>query len=665
MNRHFIVLGGRLTPREIVVGNGSLLIALDSTLRIRDLFYPHVGLENHIGGHKFLLGVWIDDSFSWIDNDWKITSIYLPETLVTRCVAVNPDFSIELEINDAVYSFGDIYLRKIVVRNKDDSNHEIRIFFSQDFHIYGEDAGDTVLYEPVLKAILQYKRNRYFLINGETDLREGFYEYATGQKESFGREGTWRDAEDGRLGGNLIAQGSVDSTISFKFEIDANSERTFYYWIACGKSSEKVQELDSFVKKVGVEQLLLETENYWSAWINKEGIVLNILPREIRRLIKTSLLVMRTHVDSQGGIIASCDSDVLQFNKDTYSYVWPRDAAVCAMAFDTFGFQEVSRLFFEFCYKAITDKGYFKHKYWSDGSTGSSWHALLGKDGKPQLPIQLDETALVMIALWNHFQKNRDLEFISRIYPRLVVKASEFMLDYRDDETGLPKPTYDVWEERAGVFTSTASIICSALSCAAKFAQVFYDSERQKSLNEVVEQMKKSILKHLYNNRLKRFVKAIYPDGSTDTTIDSSLLTASIYGIFDAQNGAMRETAEAVVSSLWLAQGIGGLARYENDEYHRASKSVQGNPWPVCTLWLARWYCKTATSFDELNKALDILAWTTKTSLPSGLLAEQLNPFDAQPISVSPLIWSHAEFVMAAKEYIDRNRHFQSLEKSK
>jgi GH15 family glucan-1,4-alpha-glucosidase len=114
-----------------------------------------------------------------------------------------------------------------------------------------------------------------------------------------------------------------------------------------------------------------------------------------------------------------------------------------------------------------------------------------------------------------------------------------------------------------------------------------------------------------------------------------------------------------------LSQGIGGLARYENDEYHRVSKSVQGNPWPVCTLWLARWYCRTAQSLEELNKSLDILAWSARTSAPSGLLAEQLNPFDAKPISVSPLIWSHAEFVMAAREYLDNYGRLKSMKEGK
>ena len=645
--------GTAATPRDIVVGNSNLAIALDNRLQIRDLFYPHVGLENHVGGHKFLLGVWADGVFSWIGNDWDITSIYLPETLVSKSIAVNPKLQIEIEVNDAVYSFLDIYLRKIVVRNQASSKREIRIFFTHDFHIYGEDTGDTSLYEPSLGAIIHYKRNRYFLINGNTEHNVGFYEFATGQKESFGREGTWRDAEDGTLSGNPIAQGSVDSAVSFRLELNGNSEETIYYWIACGKTLETVKKLNLSVKKIGVEQMLLETENYWSAWINKESFDLNVLPREIRRLVKTSLLVMRTHVDSEGGIIASCDSDVLQFNRDTYAYVWPRDAAICAMAFDTAGFQEVTRLFFEFCNRTITDDGYFRHKYWSDGSTGSSWHALLGQGSASQLPIQLDETALVLIALWNHFQKYRDVEFISKVYPRLVVNATEFMLKHRDQTTGLPLPSFDVWEEKAGVFTSTTAMVCLALSRAAQFAQVFYDHERQKNLSQSAAQMKEAILFHLYDNKLNRFMKAIYTDGSRDVAIDSSLLMAAIYGSFDTQNEAMKGTAESVIRHLWLSQGIGGLARYENDEYRRVSNVVQGNPWPICTLWLARWHSKTAKSLEELNKSLDLLRWAAKASSASGLLPEQLNPFNGTPLSVSPLIWSHAEFVLAAKDYVD------------
>jgi GH15 family glucan-1,4-alpha-glucosidase len=356
--------------------------------------------------------------------------------------------------------------------------------FRNDFHIYGEDTGDTAMYEPTLNSIVHYKRKRYFLIDGVTDQDSGIYQYATGQKESFGKEGTWRDAEDGELQGNPVAQGSVDSTVSFKLEMDPGSTRTLYYWIACGKNLEEVKNIDSTVRKTGVEQLLLETENYWSAWSNKKSFNLNVLPRAILRLFKDSLLVMRSHVDNGGGIISSCDSDVLQFNRDTYSYVWPRDGAFIVMAFDMAGFPEVARMFFRFCNKAINQRGYFNHKYSPDGSIGSSWHALTDTSGKIQLPIQEDETALVLLALYKHFQRYDDLEFISKVYPKLVLNTSEFLLNHRDSETGVPKPSFGIWEEKAGVFSSTASTVISALESAAGFAKVFYDSERQERLTD-------------------------------------------------------------------------------------------------------------------------------------------------------------------------------------
>ncbi len=649
-------------PRDLVVANGRVAIALDGKMRIRDFFYPQVGLENHVAGHEFRNGIWVDGQFSWIGDDWQFSLKYLPETNVTKCKAVNQRLNLELTVNDAIYSFLDVYLRKIVIRNEAESKRKIRLFFSHDFHIYGEDTGDTVMYDPSSRSIVHYKRNRYFLINGVTDRGEGIFEYATGQKEAFGKEGTWRDAEDGVLEGNPIAQGSVDSTLSFEVDVYPKSANTIYYWIACGKNLEQVEELNTTVRNIGVEQMLLETENYWSAWVNRHGLNLSILPQKITRLFKTSLLIMRTHADKSGAIIASCDSDVLQFNRDTYSYVWPRDSSICAMAFDMAGFQEVSRKFFRFCNRIITEKGYFRHKYWSDGSVGSSWHALIDNRGEPELPIQLDETGLVLYALWQHYQKYHDLEFIASVYPNLVIKASDFMLKYKDEATQLLKPSFDMWEEKTGAFTSTILVVSAALDAAAKFAEVFYDSGRQKILNEGATQLKDSLLKHLYDYKLRRLKKAIYANGSSDSSVDSCLLFGLLFNQIDLNSELSQSTVNAVVDKLWLKEGIGGLARYENDEYHKVANNVPGNPWFICTLWLARWYIAAAKSINDLKKAMDLLSWAETHSLPSGILAEQLNPFDASPVSVSPLLWSHAEFVTAVCEYVEKYQRLRQVE---
>jgi hypothetical protein len=59
----------------------------------------------------------------------------------------------------------------------------------------------------------------WVLSNVQRHERLGFDAMATGTKEWGGREGTWRDAQDGELGGNLIAQGSVDSVGELKFVV--------------------------------------------------------------------------------------------------------------------------------------------------------------------------------------------------------------------------------------------------------------------------------------------------------------------------------------------------------------------------------------------------------------------------------------------------------------
>lgn len=641
-------------PRRIVLGNGCLTVALDKEINIRDFSYPDVGLENHTFGHPFRTGVWVDGAFSWVGDEWKVSSNYLPDTLVSKCSALNPKLKIELKINNSVYSFLNLFLRKVQVNNLAEAKREVRIFFSHDFHIYGEGTGDTAFFEPSLRSIIHYKRQRYFLINGVTHANDGIYEFATGQKEIFGKEGTWRDAEDGKLEMNPIAQGSVDSTISFKLEMNPKSPDTIYYWIACGKNLKEAKDLDAFVKREKVGKLLLKTEDYWSAWTNKLSLDLSALPREIWSLVKRSLLTMRTHTGNNGAIIASFDSDVLFFNRDTYAYVWPRDAAICAFAFDTAGFQEISQTFFDFCDKIISEEGYFAHKYWSDGSPGSSWHSWIDETGKPQLPIQLDETALVVSTLWKHFQKYHDIEFVSKVYPKLITKTADFLKNYVNEETGLPKPSVDMWEERVGTFTATATCVCAALSAAANFAEVFYDRKRQAELNQVAGRMKEAIRKHLYDSKLKRFIRGIYPKGQPDTTADSSLCFLFLSETFEAQDKQVLETMKALEEKLWIKNAIGGMARYENDEYHRVSKEFPGNPWIICTLWLARWYIAKATSKDDLNKALNLIAWAAKTASPTGMLAEQIDPFTGNCISVSPLSWSHASFVICAGEYAER-----------
>jgi glucoamylase len=121
---------------------------------------------------------------------------------------------------------------------------------------------------------------------------------------------------------------------------------------------------------------------------------------------------------------------------------------------------------------------------------------------------------------------------------------------------------------------------------------------------------------------------------------------------------------KSIIDELWIKTKIGGLARYENDEYQRISRDLPGNPWFICTLWLSRWHIAHAKTFDQLDRGLEIISWAARHALPSGVMAEQIHPFTGDPVSVSPLVWSHAEFVIAVCEYLEKYQELASISKA-
>jgi glucoamylase len=223
--------------------------------------------------------------------------------------------------------------------------------------------------------------------------------------------------------------------------------------MAAGKDYAEVSRSHRMIRGHGPEHFIRRTSNYWKAWVNKEEFDLSPLPTAIAELFRRSLLVLRTNIDAGGAIIAANDSDIRRFARDSYSYMWPRDGALTAHALDSCGYLGISRRFFDFCLeimgKGKESVGYFLHKYNPDRSLGSSWHPWVG-DGERRLPRQEDSTGLVLWALWGHFDRFRDIEFAVNQYENLVIRCGDFIASYRNPTTGLPLPSYDLWEEEWG-----------------------------------------------------------------------------------------------------------------------------------------------------------------------------------------------------------------------
>ncbi len=645
--------------RPIVLSNGNLFIGIAPDLDIRDLTYPRVGFLNHLSGARIRLGIWVNGHFNWMSGSgWTRRLAYRPNTLVSDTTITHSSLGIQIRISEAVTHHENIFIRRLTLHNQTDTEQEVRLFLASDFHIAETDIGDTAFYNPFLDAVIHYKRDAYFLLTGNTE-SDGIYQYATGIKGFQGAEGVWRDAENGVLSMNPIAQGSVDSVFSLRMKIGARRSSVANIWLCAGHNLTEVSRLHDLVVKTGVEELLRDTERYWATWSAVESETIQQLPEPIPELFRRSLLIIRALIDNHGAVIAAIDSDIMETARAHYAYMWPRDGALVTSVLDRLGYQDITRRFFRFCRDILpTDRAAFFHKYSADGSLGASWHPWT-VDGWAEIPFQQDSTALVLWALWKHYNRYRDLEFVESLYDSFIRPCGEFILSYRYPDTGLPQPSYDVWEERRGILAFTCGSLYGALIACARFADIFGETSARSYL-EAADQLRNGCAAHLWDEPSARFARRIEcrPDNTMikDTTIDSSLYALFAYGAFSPDDPRIVSTMRQVVSRLWVQTEVGGLARYENDYYFRRSDDIAkipGNPWFICTLWAAQYHLRRACNRKDLLTPMELILWAAKHATESGIFPEQLDPYTGNPLSVSPLTWSHAEFVNAVLDYLD------------
>jgi len=654
-------------PRDIVLGNGELLINLDRHLSIRDIYYPYVGWANHVGGYRCRVGVWvIDGGFAWLDDSWDWQIKYTPGALATDCTARHQGLGVRLRVCHAVLHDRNIFLQRFVVENLRDNAREARMFFAYDLRIDESDIGDTAFYYPYEPAMVHYKRNRYFFFSGLVGddpeaLDSGIWQYACGDKGFRGAEGTWRDAEDGLLSMNAIAQGSIDSVVSYTMHLPAKGAVILRAWLAVAESLESAVDLQAPLRDGEFEDLLDRTVAHWKAFSQRRDD-LAALPTRVAELFVHSLLIIRTQTDKRGAILASNDSDIMETARAHYSYMWPRDGALASYALDRLGVQELTRPFFEFCARALPkDRAALQHKYGPDGTVGASWHPWVVNGGGMETPFQEDGTALAVWALRHHIKRYQDMEFGARMYDDFVAPCADFIASFRDPGTGLPLPSWDIWEERRGVHLFTAATTVAALRAAAEIAQLFGKTHSVERFGTAAAEIEAGLLKHFWDGDAGYFARMINFEKKgqivRDTTVDASAYALFAFGVLPADDARVVATMQAIGRKLWVRVGVGGVARYERDWYFHVTEdfaNVPGNPWIICTLWLADWYIATAKTAADLRGALDLLEWAAICALRTGVLSEQVHPFTLQPLSVAPLTWSHAQYITTTTAYLDK-----------
>jgi GH15 family glucan-1,4-alpha-glucosidase len=630
--------------RPVMLGNGSLTVGLNEQGLVHDFYYPYVGLDNLTTSrsvhHK--IGIWVDGVFSWVDDgSWNVSVNFEADALVSVIRMQSDALQVELIFNDFVDNQINAFCRQIKVTNQADTHREIRLFTHQVFQISRGGRADTALFVPEENYILDYKGRCSLLIYGELGTGQVYDQFAIGNYGIEGKEGTFKDAEDGELSGSPVEHGGVDSVMRFSLPLEGGFSEFVNYWIIASDSQFAGEKLHKQLKKQGLTDRLEDVRRYWHEWLSIGANVLHGVDNQYLEILKKSLMVIKVHADRRGGLIASADSSIYNYGRDYYSYVWPRDGAFAMWPLIRLGYTEEPKKFFEFCRDILTPDGYLMHKYQPDRAIGSTWHPWL-HGNRTELPIQEDETAAVVYMLGEYYEHTKDEDFVRNLYTTFIQPAADFMAQFIDEQTGLPHASYDLWEEKFLTHTYTAAITYQALLVAADFAEKFESPDDAAKWTNAADRM-------LTNNavffdpdrQLLRKGYLLQPDSSLQ--FDNTLDVSSMYGVmmFGFQNSSdfLKQTVSRIEEILLDKSPAGGSPRYENDHYFESNPSFLGNPWFVTTLWMAQYYARTG----DVDKARHYVEWTMQHTTPSGILPEQINPSDGSSLSVSPLVWSHAE----------------------
>ncbi|MBI3889644.1 glycoside hydrolase family 15 protein [Candidatus Saccharibacteria bacterium] len=645
--------------RPIVLSNGELHVGLNNYGLVHDLYYPYVGLENHSSGlsTRHRVGVWINGTLSWLDDEgaWTFRFRYPHKALIGHTIAKNEALGILLEFDDFVDSQMSAFIRNIHVVNLREEEREVRVFTHQAFVIGDSRSNtDTAQYLPDSEAILHYRGRRAMIVSGLHNDKP-FDQHSIGLFGIEGKEGTYRDADDGELSNGNGEHGRVDSTLRFKLTIKPLSSERLQYWIAFGTSPREALYIDKQIRNHGVSSRLHQTAEYWKKWLEPAQAVSDKLDPSHRESFLHSMMIIKSHIDKRGAVIASTDSSMLRYSRDDYEYCWPRDGALVLWPLIRMGYTDEPHRFFEFCRKGLHTSGYLMHKYRADGGLGASWHTYL-HDGITAPPIQEDETAIVLFVFAQFYETHHDAKLLHEFYESMVKPMASFLAEHIDDTTGLPKPSYDLWEETFLTTTYTTSVVHAALLAAAELAEDAGDDESAVKWRSVADDILVAAHKYLFNTERQSFYKGIIVKNGeveyNDTIDASSIYGAFMFGLFSTDSDELNAAMKTFVERFKNPDNKIGFPRYENDNYHRADDSITGNWWPIITMW----YAQFCLEHGDSDTAMSIINWVKDVSTSTGMIPEQVNPLTGERVSPSPLTWSQAEYVSTLLDTITEHK---------
>lgn len=622
---------------DAIIGNQNILASFTKQGEILRLLYPTRDYKQMID--FFHVGLKINDSrLVYLHED--INNIYMQQyeedTNILNTEVLNTYFNLKVVQTDYASIKENVLIRKYKFTNENTINLDLNFLVHSSLTSSPENRVSGMCRND---ALIQYNHE---------------YMLCTFSKEkllSSQINNSKANIEDGKIWDKDYVGMSANSSISYDLgTLKPNETREFELYIFIEDSKIGLDNLEKTIDRIRKIDFRTEYEavkKYWKKYVkDHNGLELDLAEtpknRKIKQIYTRTILLYSLLVNHEtGGISAAVEVDENLKQCGGYQYCWTRDAVFTTTAMDILKMKkEVEKFYKSFCKNTQSRNGMWEQRFFTDGRLAPCWG------------YQIDETASVIIGVYNHFKVIEDKKFLKDNL-KMCEKAINFLKKYVEDifqETNKCGISYDLWEEYEGVNLYAVSSIFASFNAMIKIYEELKEeftknrvkqenvNKEKETLRNLSVTLREYILKNFYDESKKSLVRNL-----EDKTLDISILGTVIpFELFSPKDKKILNTVERI--NMTLRTYTGGYKRFETDTYR------EGKPWIIATLWIAEYYLE----IGEKQKAKECFDFVIKTSTEHGFLAEQINNSTMQPDWVIGLGWSHAMFIETLKKMIEK-----------
>jgi hypothetical protein len=388
------------------------------------------------------------------------------------------------------------------------------------------------------------------------------------------------DVSPGRLSNTTEAPTDALGVLQHVRTIKPGATSRFYYLLSCGTGRSSAEE--NYRACPSADTALEKTQAHYSDVLSR-AVLMTPNPEVNRGVLWAKANMMRTLVKAPTGWCFV--NDPTRSNNSV-----GRDTAWFA-----FGGDYLDRAFVRESLLA------YVHNQEDSGKVVEYYDIRNGKTEDYNLNIN-DNTPLLVLALWHHYNTSGDSDFLHEIYPA-AVKAARYILSQRNDQglvwcdaTGTSDWGIIGWRNvitnyrLSGATTEVNSECYAALLTVSHMARVLEKHDESREFLDAAEALKTAVNTHLKNPDNGLYYLNIDIDGHPRSNVTSDLVFPVMFGVADDQTSA-QIISRLSDADFWTAAGIRTTPRdapdYDPNGTNNGPYGLLGGVWLGCSFWFA------------------------------------------------------------------------------